>query len=249
MTDLPAFGLANTTTGFATLLAGITCLLLTRFCGSQPLRWRFAYWMIALTGVFTVTLHGFGETVAGFGPRWTWGILDTGSNIVVAWALALAVVGDFYRDAARLARPTLTLMMVIGLTWHVYDQLPSTERRYLVPLGEWGGFYPGEASLIALSLTVTALFVSARARIPTAAKPLLRIAIATFMLGLALATAANDVIVYPFFAMHALWHLVGAFGFIALWAFNHQRFGGLAAIPPEEQVHLPYARIDADRPA
>lgn len=25
-------------------------------------------------------------------------------------------------------------------------------------------------------------------------------------------------------AMHALWHLVGPFGFVALWAFNHVRF-------------------------
>ena len=27
--------------------------------------------------------------------------------------------------------------------------------------------------------------------------------------------------VHPFFAMHPLWHAVGAFGFIFLWAFDH----------------------------
>ena len=42
--------------------------------------------------------------------------------------------------------------------------------------------------------------------------------------GLGLATAKNDVIVFPFIPMHALWHVVGAFGFIALWAFNDARF-------------------------
>jgi hypothetical protein len=36
-------------------------------------------------------------------------------------------------------------------------------------------------------------------------------------------------VVRPFFAMHALWHLVGAFGFVGFWAFNHVRFAGAAA--------------------
>jgi hypothetical protein len=41
-----------------------------------------------------------------------------------------------------------------------------------------------------------------------------------------LATASNDRVVFPFFAMHALWHVVAAFGFVSLWAFNHARFAG-----------------------
>jgi len=222
---LPDFGLANTITGFATFFAGCTCLVFSRLVHPQPARWRFAYWMIVLTGVFTVTLHGFGETVSGFGPRWIWAFLDTGSNIVVAWAIALAALGD---DAAphRRARAALTAAMAIGVAWHFVDRLPGTERHYLVPLGAWGGFYPGEAWLIAMSWVTVVLFYRRRDRIPSRAKPLLRLAVAIFFVGMLLATASNERIVYPFFAMHALWHLVGAFGFVVLWAFNDVRFAG-----------------------
>lgn len=222
--ELPAFGLANTVTGFATLFAGCMCLALTHLTSPQPGRWRFAYWTIVVTGVFTITLHGFGETVSGFGPRWFWAFLDTGSNIVVAWAMALAVVGDYYPREARWARALLTLAMITGVAWHLYDQLPSAERRYLIPLGEWGGFHPGEAWLIAFSFVVTGLFYLRRRQIPAAARPLLGLVFGLFLCGLLLATASNQQIVYPFFSMHALWHLVGAFAFIALWAFNHVRF-------------------------
>jgi hypothetical protein len=118
--------------------------------------------------------------------------------------------------------------MAIGVAWHFVDRLPGTERHYLVPLGAWGGFYPGETWLIALSFVTVVLFYRRRDRIPPRAKPLLRLAVAIFLVGMLLATASNERIVYPFFAMHALWHLVGAFGFIVLWAFNDVRFAGPA---------------------
>jgi hypothetical protein len=225
---LPDFGLANTITGFATFFSGCTCLVLSRLVHPQPARWRFVYWMIVVTGVFTVTLHGFGETVSGFGPRWIWAFLDTGSNIVVAWAIALAVLGDDGGDTAphRRARVALTAAMAIGVAWHFVDRLPGTKRHYLVPLGAWGGFYPGETWLIALSWVTVVLFYRRRDRIPPRAKPLLRLTVAIFFGGMLLATASNERIVYPFFAMHALWHLVGAFGFVVLWAFNDVRFAG-----------------------
>lgn len=227
MDALPASGLANTVTGFATLLAGCTCLLLARWIHPHPPRWRFAYWMIVVTGVFTITLHGFGETVSGFGPRWFWAFLDTGSNIVVAWALGLAALGDYYDPPTRRwARPLLTATMAAGVVWHFVDKLPGTERRYLVPLGEWGGFYPGETWLIALSFVVAGLFAARRTRIPAEAKPLLGLMVAVFFGGMLLATATNEKVVYPFFSLHALWHLVGAFGFVLLWGFNHVRFAG-----------------------
>jgi hypothetical protein len=225
MNELPAFGLANTVTGFATLFSGAIALAFCRWVGPQPARWRFAYWMIVVTGLFTVTLHGFGETVAGFGPRWFWAFLDTGSNIVVAWAVALGVLGDYYEPARqRRGRLLLTGALGVGVAWHFYDRLPATERAYLIPLGSWGGFYPGESWLIALCWVVVGLFWCRRERIPTRAKPLLGLVIGIFFLGMLLATASNERVVYPFFAMHALWHVVGAFGFVALWAFNHVRF-------------------------
>jgi hypothetical protein len=225
MDALPAHGLANTITGFATLGSGALALAFCRWVGPQPARWRFAYWMIVVTGVFTVTLHGFGETVSGFGPRWFWAFLDTGSNIVVAWALALAVLGDYYEGPfARRARPLLTLAMLAGVAWHLADRLPGAERGYLIPLGAWGGFHPGEGFLIAFAWLVVGLFWARRTSIPARAKPLLGLVVGIFFAGFLLATASNEQVVYPFFAMHALWHVVGAFGFVALWAFNHVRF-------------------------
>jgi hypothetical protein len=224
MDALPAFGLANTITGFATLFSGAIALVFCRYVAPQPAQWRFVYWLIVVTGVFTVTLHGFGETVTGYGPRWFWAFLDTGSNIVVAWSIALAVLADYYDPAMlRRARPWLTVAMLVGVGWHFYDCIPRDARSYLVPLGAWGGFYPGESFLIAFSFLVTGLFWSARDRIPARAKPLLAIVTGLFFVGFLLATASNDQILPPFFAMHALWHLVGAFGFVTLWAFNHVR--------------------------
>jgi hypothetical protein len=229
MTDLPAFGLANTITGFATLFAGLACLALSRLVHPQPARWRFAYWMIALTGVFTVTLHGFGETNPVFGAPWFWTFLDTGSNIVVAWSIALAVLGDYYEAPfRRRAAIAVTVAMGIGVAWHLVDSLPDTERAYLIPLGAWGGFYPGESFLIAMSWVVVALFAARRASIPATARPILALVTSLFFLGMLLATARNDVVVYPFLALHALWHLVGAFAFIGLWAFNHVAIVGNA---------------------
>ncbi len=231
MENLPAFGLANTITGFATLFSGIACLVLARLIHPHPARWRFAYWTIVVTGVFTVTLHGFGETNPVFGPRWFWAFLDTGSNIVVAWAIALAVLGDYYEPAtARRGRLILSGAMLIGVGWHFYDRLPSTERAYLIPLGEWGGFYPGESWLIAMSWTTVGLFVARRELIPPRALPLLLLTLGLLLVGMLLATARNDVVLFPFFSLHALWHLVSAYAFIALWGFNHVRFASPA--PP-----------------
>ena len=221
---LPNFGLANTTTGFATLFVGIACLLLCHLVQRQSKAWHFAYWMIVITGIFTVTLHGFGETAQGFGPRWFWAFLDTGSNIVVTWATALAIVNDFYSQNAQKTKQyqrLLTLFMIVGVSWHFYDRYPSTERMMVIPLGQWGGFYPGETFLIAFAILNVFLFFNKRDVIPQPAKPLLYLVAATFTCGLLLATASNDKIIYPFLSLHAIWHLVSAFGFLFLWALVH----------------------------
>jgi hypothetical protein len=56
--------------------------------------------------------------------------------------------------------------------------------------------------------------------------PLLLLVTAIFLAGLQMATAKNDTIAFPFLSLHALRH--GAFGFIALWAFNDVRFRAAA---------------------
>jgi hypothetical protein len=40
-------------------------------------------------------------------------------------------------------------------------------------------------------------------------------------------------VLFRIFALHALWHLIGAFALITLWLFNHVRF---------QQGDLAYAR-------
>lgn len=226
MEQLPNYGVANTVTGFATLFSGLLPLALTYLMHKQPARWLFVYWTIAVTGVFTVTLHGFGETNPILGERWFWAFLDTGSNIVVSWSLALAVLGDFYaKQTQRWAGPLVTVAMLVGVGWHFYDRMPGPPRGYLVSFGEWGGFNPGEAWLIAFSWLVLGLFIAKWRDIPSRARPLLVLVYAIFFFGMLLATASNEKIVYPFVPLHALWHLVGAYGFIVLWAFNHARFG------------------------
>jgi hypothetical protein len=135
------------------------------------------------------------------------------------------VLGDYWPPAAqRRGRRLLLAAMLVGVVWHFVDTLPDGERHHLVPLGAWGGFYPGESFLIAFAWLVIGLFAARRREIPSRAKPLLWLCAGVFFVGMLLATASNEAIVPPFFAMHALWHLVGAFGFVVLWAFNHVRF-------------------------
>lgn len=223
---LPNYGLANTVTGFATLFSGILPLFFCWLMRRQPARWHFVYWTIVVTGIFTVTLHGFGETHALWGARWFWSFLDTGSNIVVTWAIAFAAIGDFHtRRIRRWAIPAVTALMIIGVAWHYHDRHPATPANFAIPLGAWGGFYPGEAWLIGFAWLNVGIFLAARKRIPPHATPLLILTVSIFLLGMFLATADNDRIAYPFIPLHALWHLVGAYGFLALWAFNHVRFG------------------------
>ncbi len=235
---LPNYGLANTSTGFATLFCGIIALMFCYTMRRQPPMWIFAYWMIVVTGVFTITLHGYGETNPVFWPRWFWGFLDTGSNIMATWAIALAIVSDFYRDKLLRNQIILTLLMLVGVGWHFIDRHPSFPRSYLVELGSWGGFYPGEACLIVFALLVVVLFYRRRDQIPVSAMPLLYCTTITFFIGLLLATAPNDRIVYPFLSLHALWHLVSAFGFVMLWAFNHVRFSEADKVPDEGELEL-----------
>lgn len=225
MGELPAAGLANTITGFATLFAGLLALTFSALVRSQPARWVFAYWCIAVTGVFTITLHGFGETLAGPGDRHLWSVLDTGSNLVVVWALLVAILGDYYTPTLQRRAGLLAAVLVGVAVWTMWLENPARgPRAYVIPLGAWGGFFIGETVLIGMAWLVGGLLYFRRDMMPARARPLLYLLFATFFSGMLMAIPANTTITYPFFAWHALWHVVGAFGFITLWAFNHARF-------------------------
>jgi hypothetical protein len=223
MEALPNFGLANTMTGFATLFAGLMPLCFCYLVDRHPPRWMLVYWLILVTGVFTITLHGFGETNPVLGERWFWAFLDTGSNIVVTWGIVLAVLEDFYSARTqRWAKPLATVLMVVGVAWHFIDRYAGGG--YLFGFGAWGGFRPGQSWLIGFAVAATALFYIKSSDVPAKARPLLLLVTVLFLVGLGLATAKNDKILFPFLSLHALWHIVSAFGFIALWAFNDVRF-------------------------
>ncbi|HAH08791.1 MAG TPA: hypothetical protein DCL54_07210 [Alphaproteobacteria bacterium] len=225
MDALPNYGLANTVTGFCTLFAGLMPLLFSTLTTPHPPRWMLVYWLILITGIFTVTLHGFGETNPILGERWMWAFLDTGSNIVVVWGIARAVLIDYYRpETQRWALPVVTLLMILGVAWHFVDKWNATHGAYVIGFGDWGGFRPGQTWLIGFSVLATVLFFVQRAQIAAAPMRILLLMTGMFLCGLLLATAKNSQIVYPFIPMHALWHVVGAFGFIALWFFNELRF-------------------------
>lgn len=95
MENLPNFGPADRATVFATLGGGLFPLRYCRFMLKQPSRWIFVYWMILVTGVFVIALHGFGETNPFWGERRLWSFRDMGSDIVVMLSVTLIVLGDY----------------------------------------------------------------------------------------------------------------------------------------------------------
>ena len=221
---LPHWAMANAITSFATILAGVFTVALSLATGGQPRRWLHAYAWIFLTGIPTLGLHGFGEPF-GAPSHPYWSVADTGSNLILAWAILVAVLGDFHPPATarRVALATLAINLA-AIAWMTYERCVLPERTHVIPLGEFGGFYAGEFVLILDSFLVAGLLYRARDRIVPAARPVLHIVLVSFLVGLGLATAANEQVGGPVLAYHALWHLVGAFGFMAFWVMNHIRF-------------------------
>lgn len=220
---LPAPDLANAVTSFSTIGAGASTLALARLVAPRhPRRWMRVWLALFVTGLPTLGWHGWGVVLEG-GRGEIWRVLDVATNLLLAYAIQLAVAGDFYsrRFRTRLAigSGALNLAAIAGL---IHEGLTGV-KSYAIPLGELGGFYPGEAMLIADAFLITGLFYAARGRIAREAMPLLHCVTGIFLLGLGLATADGSVVIGRVGSMHALWHIVGGFGFIFLWAFVHVR--------------------------
>lgn len=222
MTALSPPDLANAVTSFCTIGAGATTLVFGRWVGRHPARWMFVYLCLFLTGLPTLGWHGWG-VVAPAGARDAWQVTDIASNLLLAWSIQLAVAGDFHgRRAVRRVFWGSGALNLAAVAWMVREAVTGTKVHW-IPLGEFGGFYAGEAVLIADAFLVVGLFYAARDRIAAEAKPLLHAVTALFLLGLGLATADGDVVVGQVGSMHALWHVLGSFGFLFLWAFNEVR--------------------------
>lgn len=219
---LPPPDLANAVTSFCTIGAGVTTLVLGRWVGRHPSRWMFVYLCLFLTGLPTLGWHGWG-TVATDWTHETWRVADVGTNLLLAWALQLAVAGDFHgpRTVRRLAWGS-GAVNAAAVLWMVREAVTGVKTHW-IPLGEFGGFYAGEAVLIADAVLVVGLFYAARRRIAAPARPLLHAVTAIFLVGLGLATADGDVVLGRVGSLHALWHVLGGFGFLFLWAFTEVR--------------------------
>jgi hypothetical protein len=214
---LEATALANAVSAYATILAGLMALMLTALMGRQPRRWLFAYLCVFITGLPTVWYHGFGET---FVP----GFFDIATNLLLGWALVNAVLGDYYHPRTRRWGVSgLAVLNLVALSTRLI-QGPASTKIMLINLGVFGGFTLLEVTLILNSLLAVGLLYARRARIPPRARPLLYLLTVLFVIGALLATASNQRVDFHILAWHATWHIVGAFGFIALWAFNHMRF-------------------------
>jgi len=87
--------------------------------------------------------------------------------------------------------------------------------------GHWVSRHPARWRF-AYFVTV-GLFYAARARIAPAARPLLYAVTVLFLVGFGLATADGDVVIGRVVSMHALWHVVGSFALLFLWAFPELR--------------------------
>jgi hypothetical protein len=210
--------LANIVTSYCTCLGGIMPLVFTAMTRPQPRRWVLVYACILLTGIPTVWLHSVeGNRLASF--------CDVGTNILLAWAMIVAASGDFLLpQSRRRLLAIVTPINLLALCW-LFLEISTVEKRPLVRFGSFGEFYTGEVVLIANAWVVAILFLRHAHRIPGPSRPLLYLMVATFFLGMVLATASNKEITWRILPWHAAWHIVGMFGFITMWLFNDIRFG------------------------
>lgn len=214
---MPDTYLANTVTSFATILSGVLTILLT-FIRPQPRRWLMVYGAILLTGLPTLWMHGTAE--ANFTAR----LADIGTNLLLAWSIQFAVLGDFYSKKTRLLVTGATAVLIITYMIWSASVGPVRSRVFPIDLGDFGGFTVGELMLISNSLLATGLLAGMWKRLARYDRPLLVLLIVWFIGGMILASGSNQRVDWGFFAWHALWHIESAFGFFILWALNDSRF-------------------------
>jgi len=216
---ISAWELANAVSGFAVIFSGGLALLFCWLMGRQPTRWQVVYAAVVLTGLPTVWYHGFGEQ---FIPR----VADIGTNLLLGWLLQVAALWDDAKKSNPRVRWGWAILSgvvnLIGISW-IYLAGQNSGRSIFI-FGTFGGFSVGETLLIIDSILATGLLFAQQAQIPPRARPLLYAQTAIFLCGALLASASNSQVMYRIVAFHALWHLTAAFGFMALWAFNHTRF-------------------------
>jgi hypothetical protein len=209
--------LANAVTSFATCLGGIMPLLYCWLGRSQPRRWVVVYLCVLVTGIPTVILHAYeGNRLASF--------FDVGTNILLAYALEIAVSGDFMRAPARKKLLTVLTFVNVGVWLYLAWEVFAPVKKPIITFGPHGEFYFGETALILNAFVVLGLFIKSYRLFPKQSRPMFFLIVLMFLVGLVLATGSNSLVTQRVVAWHATWHLVGAFGFITMWFFNDIRF-------------------------
>jgi hypothetical protein len=229
MTAAEASYLVNAVSGFALVLAGLLAFVLALLMTRQPWRWLLVYVVVVVAGVVAVWYHGSAEP---FAAR----VADVGTSLLLAWVIQVAVVGDFYPGRGGrflnlvlfLANLEFILTLAIG---GAKGQTPLA-----LSFGQLGGFTLGEVLLLVNWVVAVGLFLGRRREIQPEARPLLNVVALLFLAGLLLSVGHTNWIDFGILAYHATWHIVAAFGFVALWAFNEMRFGLVAVYVEEEPV-------------
>lgn len=202
--------MANAASGIALILVGLCALLFTRTMGPQPRRWQFVYLTFVITGVPTVWFHGFGEAHV---PH----IFDVGTNYLVAWAVQVAILGDFYSERTQWAVGLTGAVLNLGLTlWMLAD--PQVKNFPLL------GLKVSQLLLLVDTLAVVALTAPKRRLLPARVMPMVRVVMGAAVLGFVLAIRGNDDVALGVISYHATWHLVASMGLMVMWGANHLRF-------------------------
>ena len=232
--NIQPWELANTVSGYGVTFAGLMIYILSLIITPHPRRWMLFYISVIFTGIATVWFHGFGET---FIPR----VVDVASNLLVAWVVQVAFLGDFYTGSIRKYLPIITGLWCLSVP--VLSLLNGPDYKvYLVKFGNSGGFTYGELTLIANSLLGTYLVAKKRHLLHQRDRYLLIFVVIIFLFGMTLAAASNSKVDMRIIAYHATWHLVAAYGFMALWALNVSRFN----LRPARDQKKTKERLDAE---
>ncbi|MGC8737831.1 MAG: hypothetical protein ACP5UA_04190 [Candidatus Hydrogenedens sp.] len=208
---------SNVVTSFATLWSGIVVTLFWCYDGKQPLRWLFFYLTIIITAIPTIVHHMYPA-------QQFWTSVDIMSNILLVWALELALAGDFFKDMSYkrfiFILSVINCFVVLKLGYEIFVPPESV----FLQLGEKSGFTFGEVSLILNAILSVSVMTYYSRTFTQKQKSVLKILVIIFLLGLILATGNDDFIKPAFIGWHSLWHITGAFGFVVFWFFNHLRF-------------------------
>ena len=150
MTGQEASDLVNAVTGYALVLAGLLTLALALLMTRQPWRWLLVYLCVAATGVAAVWYHGLGGS---FPAR----VADIGTNLMLAWAIQLAIVGDYY--PGRGGRLLNLVIFLANLEYILTFAVGGAKGQAPLVLAssQFGGLNSGEILLVVNCLIAVAL--------------------------------------------------------------------------------------------